>query len=268
MKHSPKVSIMIPSFNRVHLLPRAIRSCQLQTHKNVEVVIYDDGSTDNTESVVRAIAVKDRRVHYHRGRCNAGEIPSRTRLMGLATGEYGCWLDSDDLCNRWRIELQLWAFGVMKDINPSFIRTAHARMCDANADSWERKPIPAWKYDRVTATAMFRMDVARKTAYDHSVINGGDIVHELQMTLDSGPGIVFPFECYLQDSRPVDRMKKVLDARGARFRRRMRVDLGAHTAPLLKQLAVRKINPCPPVVPNRIARAAMNRLHGTGIALF
>ncbi len=90
-----KISVVIPTYNKADILPMAIESVLAQTHKNVEILIVDDGSTDNTEDVVTRY---DSHVEYIRMNSNGGG-PARPRNVGLraASGDYIAFLDSDDL---------------------------------------------------------------------------------------------------------------------------------------------------------------------------
>jgi glycosyltransferase involved in cell wall biosynthesis len=93
---SPKVSILIPVYNRAGLIVRCLTSALAQTHTNIEVVVSDNASTDDTWSVVNRLAASDSRVRPFRNDSNLG--PVRNWIAGLAqcTGEYVKVLWSDD----------------------------------------------------------------------------------------------------------------------------------------------------------------------------
>ena len=92
-----KVTVLIPTFNRGNLLAKTIRNCFSQTYKNFGILIYDDGSTDNTSSVVKHLQQKHpNRIEYIRGKANNGIGYSRHMLLKNLTTEFGVWLDSDD----------------------------------------------------------------------------------------------------------------------------------------------------------------------------
>lgn len=87
-----KVSVVIPAYNRARLLPEAVNSVLAQTYQDFELIVIDDGSTDNTQEVARSFPP---RVQYFR-QANAGLSAVRNRGVELATGEYIVFLDSDD----------------------------------------------------------------------------------------------------------------------------------------------------------------------------
>ena len=91
--NSPFFSIIIPTFNRAHLLVRAIESVVGQTYSGWELLVIDDGSTDETERVVREF--EDTRIHYFY-KSNGGESSARNYGLSRAAGQYICLLDSDD----------------------------------------------------------------------------------------------------------------------------------------------------------------------------
>lgn len=90
----PKVSVVIPTYNRGHLVSRAIRSVLDQTYQNFEVIVVDDASTDNTEKVVKKF--NDKRIKYIRHERNRGGSAARNTGIKTAQGEYIAFQDSDD----------------------------------------------------------------------------------------------------------------------------------------------------------------------------
>lgn len=87
-----RYSVIIPTFNRCHTLARAIDSVLLQNHKHVEIIVIDDGSTDET---ARMLSQKYPQVKYY-GQKNQGPAAARNLGIELAQGEYIAFLDSDD----------------------------------------------------------------------------------------------------------------------------------------------------------------------------
>jgi glycosyltransferase involved in cell wall biosynthesis len=96
-----RVSVVIPTFNRARYLPIAVESALGQVGVDVEVIVVDDGSTDDTPAVVAAKSVAwAERVRYLR-QGNAERSAARNRGLALTTGEFVAFLDSDDV---WRPE--------------------------------------------------------------------------------------------------------------------------------------------------------------------
>jgi glycosyltransferase involved in cell wall biosynthesis len=107
------VSVVIPTYNRADLLPRAIDSALAQTAPPVEIIIVDDGSTDDTPAVVMRYAER------HAGRVRSLRIPNggvaRARNAGIAAArsQWVALLDSDDEWRRpsWRCRWRRWRPG-------------------------------------------------------------------------------------------------------------------------------------------------------------
>lgn len=91
---SPFFSVIIPAFNRGHIINEAIGAINRQSFSDYEVIIVDDGSTDNTEGVVARFHA-DSRIRYHKT-TNQGVSAARNTGASLATGRYLVFLDSDD----------------------------------------------------------------------------------------------------------------------------------------------------------------------------
>jgi glycosyltransferase involved in cell wall biosynthesis len=99
---SPFFSIIIPTYNRAHLIGKAIESVLVQTFTGWELIVVDDGSTDNTREVVASY--KDPRIHYVYQQ-NAERSAARNKGISHARGQYICFLDSDDYYLPERLEL-------------------------------------------------------------------------------------------------------------------------------------------------------------------
>ncbi len=93
MANSPLVSIIIPTYNRAEWLVKSIGSVTSQTYSNWELIVWDDGSSDNTEYVVKSL--NDDRIHYFKN-SNRGVSFARNRAIEKSCGDYLAFLDSDD----------------------------------------------------------------------------------------------------------------------------------------------------------------------------
>lgn len=91
--NSPFISVIIPTYNRAHILERSIKSILAQTFDDFELIIVDDGSTDNTRNVVESMC--DIRIRYFYQE-NRGVSAARNAGAELAQGAYITFLDSDD----------------------------------------------------------------------------------------------------------------------------------------------------------------------------
>ena len=94
----PKVSVVIPTYNRAHLIGETIQSVLCQTFRDFETIIVDDGSNDNTREVVSRFPVK----YFHQE--NRGVSAARNAGIKLSSGQYIAFLDSDDLWLRHALE--------------------------------------------------------------------------------------------------------------------------------------------------------------------
>lgn len=113
---TPLVSIVIPTYNCSRLLPEAVASCLVQTYINIEILIVDDGSTDNTREMVTARLREEwwGKVQYH-WQQNSGGCSARNAGMRLARGDYVQFLDSDDLLRPEKISHQIAAIQAAND---------------------------------------------------------------------------------------------------------------------------------------------------------
>ena len=88
------ISIIMPTFNREHLIASAIDSVVAQSYQNWELIIVDDGGKDKTENVVKRY--NDSRIYYHKLTNNVGSAEARNAALKYAKGKYFAYLDSDN----------------------------------------------------------------------------------------------------------------------------------------------------------------------------
>jgi len=91
---APLVSVIIPTYNRALTLPRAMNSVLQQGYKNLELLVIDDGSKDNTDEVMATFT--DPRIRYVKMERNQGQSAARNQGMRLAKGDFIAFQDSDD----------------------------------------------------------------------------------------------------------------------------------------------------------------------------
>ena len=96
MESQVKVSCIMPTHNRSDLLVRALDSLMAQSLKEIEIIVVDDASTDDTPDIIKQRMQLDHRLHVVRNDENSGPAQSRNIGYGLAKGEYVIFLDSDD----------------------------------------------------------------------------------------------------------------------------------------------------------------------------
>lgn len=99
------VSVIMPSYNTGRFIAESIKSVLAQTYTNWELLIVDDSSTDDTDSVVAKF--NDNRIRYFKNERNSGAAVSRNRALREANGEWIAFLDSDDLWLPEKLERQL-----------------------------------------------------------------------------------------------------------------------------------------------------------------
>lgn len=170
MKNS-LVSIVIPTFNRESLISETLDSVLAQKHTNLECIVVDDGSTDNTIEVIKGYQKKDSRLKlFKRNREPKGANTCRNIGIESSTGQYIMFLDSDDLLTQYCLETRLqfcelhpqclfWVFLRMnKDEKLNKITTQATFPPKEELLSYFYKIQPPWQ----TTSALFRYNFIRE----------------------------------------------------------------------------------------------------------
>ena len=149
------VSVLMPAYNAADYLPGAIESVLKQTYSNFELIIVDDGSTDNSSQVVDSFY--DARIRLVQSKKNEGLARVRNKLVQLATGDYFAWLDADDLALPERLQTQV-----------EYLENNSAiGFCGSNVKTIGEKKQHIWRYptdsEEILAYALFANPFATST---------------------------------------------------------------------------------------------------------
>lgn len=139
----PKISVIIPTYNCAKYLAKAIDSVINQTYQNFEIIVIDDGSTDNTKVIIEEYARKypDRIRFFIQN--NRGPAGARNTGIRASHGEYIAFLDSDDT---WLPKKLAESIRFLQDNNFDWICTSMTRIKDGEAESIKRIPHDSWVF--------------------------------------------------------------------------------------------------------------------------
>lgn len=115
MQENPKISVIIPVYNAETYLHRCINSILSQTFTDFEIVLVDDGSTDNSLQIVQNFTLLDERIHvFHQE--NLGVTRARKTGVEIAKGEFVCFVDADDVLLSEALQLLYGKISISVDI--------------------------------------------------------------------------------------------------------------------------------------------------------
>ncbi|MEU6317379.1 glycosyltransferase family 2 protein [Streptomyces sp. NPDC047009] len=167
---TPDVTITVIVYNDAERLPRAVASLLRQTHPDIEVIISDDHSTDDTPSVARRLAAQDQRVRYLRLPENSGGCSApRNRAIEIAQAPYLMFLDSDDELPANAVELLLAAHRE-RDVDFTMGAVERVRIDTGRRSTWmphlvaERRTVegiasePGLLFEHLSTSKMYRRE--------------------------------------------------------------------------------------------------------------
>ena len=100
----PEITVAMPAYNAAAHLREAVDSILAQSFEDFELLVVDDGSTDNTLALAQSIG--DKRIRVERLPANKGRATARNMALGRARGRYLAWMDADDIAMPHRLEVQ------------------------------------------------------------------------------------------------------------------------------------------------------------------
>lgn len=180
---NPLVSIIIPTYNYGRYLAKAVGSCLDQSYRDIEVIVIDDGSTDDTRSVVEGI--DDRLVYVYQE--NRGVSAARNKGLALASGAFIAFLDSDDYLLPDSVAVRVEVLRKHPEVGVVFTDTDS---CDASGNVRHKERglkdrISDRFYESLllshlrfqTSAVMIRAPLARQFSFPEHMSNGEDIVY-------------------------------------------------------------------------------------------
>lgn len=160
-----KVSVIMTNYNCGDYIERAINSVLNQTHENLELLIIDDNSTDNSLSVITRIANKDSRIRVFKNIENRGTYWSKNSIIHKATGSFITNLDSDDYDLPHKLETQVKA---INNNRGAMVATCLYNRLKPGSSTEIMKTAMGW------ASMMFRYEVFETLGHYDTIKFGGD----------------------------------------------------------------------------------------------
>ncbi len=163
-----KVSVIIPFYNRSKIVIRAIKSVLKQTHKNYEILVINDGSTDDITEV-KKIAKENKKIKLINVKPNKGAANARNVGIDNATGSYVAFLDSDDVFEPKKLEIQLLKMVAAKSLvsHTSYYRKGFNKTVLFNSGKQTGNMIPTliWSCQIATPTVMIKKEFLNKNNF-------------------------------------------------------------------------------------------------------
>lgn len=131
------VSVIITAYNAEKTLERSLRSVMMQSYKDLEIIVVDDGSTDGTAGIVERLAKEDPRIVLIAGGRNIGAYPARNLAIRRSRGRYITFQDADDMALQDRIRHQM-IFHSLEKVRFSVMRILRSRI-DFSGTSLEKQ---------------------------------------------------------------------------------------------------------------------------------
>ena len=186
------ISIIIPTYNRAHLIGDTIVSIQNQTYAHWECIIVDDGSTDDTEALILKCKKQDDRVSYYKKPDYLPKGPSAARNYGFSKskGDYINWFDSDDLMHPEKLETDL-KFLASGDFDFTISQSAffkdrgEAKKQYWNARLWSADPINDFICKKIgwginSPLWLRKSLIQTKLSFDEALMTADDFKYHLQ----------------------------------------------------------------------------------------
>jgi glycosyltransferase involved in cell wall biosynthesis len=180
MTKSPLVSVILPAYNAEHYIELSIQSILEQSYQNFELIIVNDGSTDNTKE--RILAFSDERIIYLENKKNCGLIPTLNSAISQSKGRFIARMDADDIALKHRLKYQVHFL----ENNPDYILCGGAaylmdkdgqtigNMCRTSTNESIRANL-LFTNPFIHPTIMIRTEIIKKYLYREDALHCEDL---------------------------------------------------------------------------------------------
>lgn len=187
MTEALEVTVVIPTFNRWPLIAEAVRSVLLQSYKNFELLVVDDGSVDATETELAKI--RDCRLRVIK-KTNGGVSSARNKGLDMARGRYICFLDSDDLWGTDYLETMVAAMEKNTDCGVAYGRKMYVTDTGARSKESDEKCVSgdvSRSFFVHTAAAVqgscFRAEAVKNMRFEEGLASAEDVDFILRLAI-------------------------------------------------------------------------------------
>jgi glycosyltransferase involved in cell wall biosynthesis len=175
------ISLIIPVYNRAAYLPAAIESILAQTYPDFELLLWDDGSTDNSVEIATRYAQRDKRIHVVAA-AHQGQTRSLKRAIAQTTAPYVGWVDSDDLLTPTALEDTLAILNTHPQVGLVYTDYEVINEQGTNRGKGSRCQIPYSKERLLVDFMLFHFRLMRRSVYDQ--IGGIDATFDCAQDYD------------------------------------------------------------------------------------
>ena len=210
----PRVSIIMPTYNRGLMLSRAMESALSQTYSDYELIVVDDGSSEDVASVVSQFA--DPRITYFRHETNRGQSSAINTGLDLSRGEFIAFLDDDDLWLPFKLEKQvglldsspnevamIYAWLEVRDFSSGRLLAVRRKDCD------EQQYLRMLALDVPNPTSVFlvRSSVAKEVGgYDPRITTHNDVDFTVRILAQGYRAVLLPEVVVVKHDHDLGRM--------------------------------------------------------------
>ena len=204
------ISIIIPTYNVENYISKGLDSCIKQTYKNIEIIVVDDGSTDNTCKVVEEYTRKDNRIFLYK-KDNSGVSATRNLGINKANGDYCIFLDSDDWLKDEAVEV------LINNIDDNdLVMCGYSDYVDGkyiNAQNYKRATIDVDDLLETIGTYKFHLESACCKLFDLNIIKNSHIYFDEAITNIEDGLFVFNYLHYIRKAKYIDELLWLVNKR-------------------------------------------------------